>query len=447
MRFLKFALLACQLVLPVLAQDATNSSAIFQLSSDPEFAFVLETVMSLANNYGAQTGEVLRAASQITPGDFESWYDQFVYLGDAIHDKATAINASRFPVSAREAYFRSSSYYRYAPFFLHGNQSDPRINKIGALAVEDFNKAAALLPLPPVNLNIPASSPNVPGGNFSVPVRFFKAQRGNAKLPTLVLNEGYDAAQEDVYHELGLEILNRGWNVITYEGPGQPTVLRDQKLGFIPDWWNVLSPVIDYLETRDDVDMDHVATVGVSFGGQLTPLAATREHRLSAVICVDGMTDMHAIFAAELGATTIALYNNGSYAEFDKLILAAARSSSTPTSARWALDQSLFSFNTTSPSVWWGRLAEFTINSTMLANISCPVFVGEGENDSLGGQAVKMARTLGNKATYNLFRTDVGAGEHCQLGAEAQLAQVTMDWLDETWEHVALPKNLTNVVY
>ncbi|XHG04119.1 hypothetical protein AWENTII_007399 [Aspergillus wentii] len=407
MRFLKFALLACQLVLPVLAQDATNSSAIFQLSSDPEFAFVLETVMSLANNYGAQTGEVLRAASQITPGDFESWYDQFVYLGDAIHDKATAINASRFPVSAREAYFRSSSYYRYAPFFLHGNQSDPRINKIGALA----------------------------------------AQRGNAKLPTLVLNEGYDAAQEDVYHELGLEILNRGWNVITYEGPGQPTVLRDQKLGFIPDWWNVLSPVIDYLETRDDVDMDHVATVGVSFGGQLTPLAATREHRLSAVICVDGMTDMHAIFAAELGATTIALYNNGSYAEFDKLILAAARSSSTPTSARWALDQSLFSFNTTSPSVWWGRLAEFTINSTMLANISCPVFVGEGENDSLGGQAVKMARTLGNKATYNLFRTDVGAGEHCQLGAEAQLAQVTMDWLDETWEHVALPKNLTNVVY
>ncbi|PYI01173.1 alpha/beta-hydrolase [Aspergillus sclerotiicarbonarius CBS 121057] len=430
-----------------LAQDDINSSAIFQLSNDTEFAFVLETVLSLSNNRGAATAEVLRAASQITPGDFESWYNEFLYLGNAIHAKAAAIDSSRFPVSAREAYFRSSTYYRYAPFFLHANASDPRINTLGALAVDDFNRAAALLPLPAENIDLPASSPNIPGGDFYVPARFFKAQQGNAKLPTIIVGTGYDAAHEDIYHEIGVEILERGWNVITFEGPGQPTVLRDENLGFIPDWWNVVSPVVDYLETRPDVDMDHVALAGVSFGGELIPLAASREHRLSAVLAIDGMSSLYELFEAGFSATNITdLYDDGDYAKFDEEIWALEYDSS-ETSLRWMLAQSLFTFNTDSPSDWWSRLPAFTVNATMLANISCPVFIGEGENDSSApGQAEEMVKAIGKNATYNLFRTDVGAGEHCQIGAEAQLAQVAWDWLADTWDHVRLPTNLTNVV-
>jgi hypothetical protein len=406
----------------------------------------LETTLSLANNRGASTGEVLRAASQIIPGDFESWYNEFLYLGDAIHAKASAINASRFPVSAREAYFRSSTYYRVAPFFLHGNQSDPRINNISALAVSGFNKAAALLPLPAKNVQLPAKSSNVPGGHFSVPARFFKAKPGNEKLPTIIVGTGYDAAQEDIYHEMGMEILERGWNVITYEGPGQPTVLRDQKIGFIPDWWNVISPIVDYLETRKDVDTDHIALVGISFGGSLAPIAASREHRLSAVLSIDGMMDLYGQFADGFGNLTES-YDRGDYAEFDKQVLELETPSDSMTWVRWAVDQGLFSFNTTSPSDWWRRLPAFTVTPAMMASITCPAFVGEGENDSSApGQAERLFKGIGKNATYNLFRTDVGAGEHCQLGAEAQLAQVTLDWLADTWDHVSLPKNLTDSV-
>ncbi|CAI7564967.1 unnamed protein product [Penicillium pancosmium] len=444
MRFLAFALLGCQLALPTFAQDDNNKNAIYQLSNDTEFAFVLETVLALSNGGGASTGEVLRAASQIVPGDFESWYKEFLYLGDGIHAKASSINASRFPVSAREAYFRSSSYYRVAPFFLHGNQSDPRINKVGARSVSDFKRAAALLSIPPINLNLPASSPNVPKGEFSVPARFFKAQRGEERVPTVIIGTGYDASQEDIYHEMGIEVLARGWNVITYEGPGQPTVLREQKIGFIPDWWNVISPIVDYLETRDDVDLDRVALVGISFGGQLAPLAATREHRLKAVLAIDGMNDLYGHFKAGMPDSLTELYDQGHHEKFDEEFLSVEASGATY--LRWAIAQSLFSFNTTSPSEWWGRLPEFTLNSTMLKSISCPVFIGEGENDSSApGQPEFMAKAIGKKATYNLFKNDLGAGEHCQLGTEFQLAQVTLDWLGDTWDHVSLPRNLTNV--
>lgn len=420
----------------------------FQLSSDPEFAFVLESVMSLSNNQGAQTGEVLRAASQITAGDFESWYDAFNVLGDAIHARAAATNATRFPVSAREAYFRSSSYYRNAPFFLHSNASDHRINKMVGKSVADFDKAAALLPIPGEKANLPATSPNVPNGKFEVPIRFFKGQPCSGKVPTVIVGTGYDASQEDSYHEMGVEIVARGWNVVTYEGPGQPTVLREQNLGFIPDWWNVVSPIVDYLATRNDVDMDQIALAGISFGGGLAPLAASHEHRLSAVLCLDAMNDLYGLFESGFPSEITDLYKEGKYAEFDEYILAIERNTSIATHARWSITQGLFSFNTDSPSDLWKRLPAFTSNATVFGNITCPVFIGEGENDtSTPGQAQEMVEGLGNKSTYCLFRTDVGAGEHCQLGAESQLAQVTMDWLADLWDGVDLPANLTDRVF
>lgn len=181
------------------------------------------------------------------------------------------------------------------------------------------------------------------------------------------LHQSHFAAHEDLYHEIGVEILERGWNVITFEGPGQPTVLRDENLGFIPDWWNVVSPVVDYLETRPDVDLGHIALAGVSFGGQLIPLAASREPRLSAVLAIDGMTSMYDIFEAGFAASNITkLYDAGDYAKFDEEILAIEQDPSEATSLRWILAQSLFTFNTDSPSDWWGRLDEFTVNATIV---------------------------------------------------------------------------------
>jgi hypothetical protein len=47
-----------------------------------------------------------------------------------------------------------------------------------------------------------------------------------------------------------------------------------------------------------------------------------------------------------------------------------------------------------------------------------------------------MARLLGDQATYHLFETKLGHGEHCSLGAEPRLAMVTMDWLQGVFEKV-----------
>jgi hypothetical protein len=89
---------------------------IFQLSPGAEFSFQLQQTISLSNGGAANTGEVLPAASQITPGDFESYYKAFYTLGPKVHDYAASIDASKYPISARDTLFRSATYLRTSMF-------------------------------------------------------------------------------------------------------------------------------------------------------------------------------------------------------------------------------------------------------------------------------------------------------------------------------------------
>jgi len=449
---LNMSLLLSALLTSVLAQGTipnvtiTNSTtSMYQLSSDTEFAFVLETFLSLANGGGAATGEVLRAASQIVPGSFESFYAQFKFLADQVEQQATSVDPAKFPVSAREAHFRASAYYRAADFFLHGNASDPRIKTLWASMLKNFEAAAKLLPQPPqrVALN---------GTNFSVPVYFYPAslltdvvpgvngkKRDCKKIPTVLVGTGYDGAQEDLYHAIGREVLARGWNFVTYEGPGQTTVRREQNIGFIPEWWRAVSPVIDWLRKRDDVDIDRIALAGISFGGQLAPLAASHEHRLAAVLAVDGMFDLQQSVLEKYPPQLAQLYKSGNATAFDGAIREALSRPGALTEFKWGVDQGTWAWNTTSPFIWMNKMGDMRISQEMLANITCPVFVASGQGDSVApGQPEELARMLGDKAHYHLFKTNLGAGEHCAIGAEPQLAMATMDWLAGVFENVTI---------
>lgn len=73
--------------------------------------------------------EVLVAAQEIKPGDYESFYEAFNNLAKRTHAQALTINATKHPVSARSAYFKTASYYRSVDFFLHGNWSDSKSSR------------------------------------------------------------------------------------------------------------------------------------------------------------------------------------------------------------------------------------------------------------------------------------------------------------------------------
>lgn len=60
---------------------------------------------------------------------------------------------------------------------------------------------------------------------------------------------------------------------MTFEGPGQGAMIREQHLPFRPDWENVVGPALDFLEQRAEVQSDKIALMGISFGGFLAPRA------------------------------------------------------------------------------------------------------------------------------------------------------------------------------
>ncbi|KAI1847735.1 hypothetical protein JX266_006230 [Neoarthrinium moseri] len=403
-----------------------STTTIYPLSADEEFSFILTEILALANGGGTATSEVLRAASQILPGDFESWYNEFNWLGMRIHDLATQAKSA---TSKREALFRASSYYRFSSFFLTGNSSDPRLYDTFEKSLEDFHEAISLLP-------IPGELYSVSGPSYDIPGYFFKANAGNAtKLPTIVVGSGYDAAQEDSWHALGKEATDRGYNFVTYEGPGQPTVRRKQKAGFIPEWWDVVTPVVDYLSQRDDVDMNNLALIGLSFGGQLAPRAASREHRFKAVFSIDGLVDMQAAVLDKFPDELTTLFKSSNASFFDKVVSSALDQPDTSTLFKWFTSQGLWAFNTTSYYDWLSQLGEFALTQELVNNISAYGWVGKGEDDDLvGGQEDVLARYYNasgrRDATFQLFPMNLGAGLHCQLGAEPYLAQAAFDWLD-----------------
>lgn len=57
-------------------------------------------------------------------------------------------------------------------------------------------------------------------------------QKGQA----LLIGSGFDGAQEEMLQVVGFAVLERGYDAISYEDPGQPTVVRQQTLGFISRW-------------------------------------------------------------------------------------------------------------------------------------------------------------------------------------------------------------------
>jgi hypothetical protein len=85
-----------------------------------------------------------------------------------------------------------------------------------------------------------------------------------------------------------LELATLG-DALTFDGPGQNAALHGQKLYFRPDWEAVITPVVDWLTARTDVDADAIVLHGVSQAGYWVPGAVAFEKRIAAAVADPGV--------------------------------------------------------------------------------------------------------------------------------------------------------------
>ncbi|OOF91801.1 hypothetical protein ASPCADRAFT_176350 [Aspergillus carbonarius ITEM 5010] len=408
--------------------NETNDIPTLELGTDSAFNFQFLIALGDAITGGSDIAPVLGAAKNIQAGDMNSFSEQFYKLANYTKEMAGNPDNAYDPVNVREMWFSASQYFRRADMYLHGNWSNPLINSLWAEQTAAFDTAMAALPVPGQRIRIPAKN-----GNFTVEAIWYSATGSDSgQRPTLVIGNGFDAAQEDSYHYFVAAGLARGWNCITYEGPGQPTVLREQNLGFIPDWEDVVIPVVDYVlsEKSQVVDQRRLVLIGNSFGGYLAARAAAFEPRLSAVVLIDGVWDLYAGYSAQLPSNLLAMYEAGNYTEFDQTILSLRHANKLSTNTAWGLDQGLWSFRTHSPSDFFNQTKQYQLED-VVDRINMPVFVGDAEFENIfPGQPQKVAEAIGDNATRHQFNGT--AGYHCQTAAGQEMTTTIFAWMNKT---------------
>jgi pimeloyl-ACP methyl ester carboxylesterase len=381
------------------------------LYDDESFSFEALRAAGYAAYSGADLGEVLVTCRQIPEGDEEAWSAQWAATAARVERVGRDALATGHRVSAREALLRASNYYRTADFYRREDPAaDAESARLARASQQTFADAAALLDTPARAVRIPYEGTTLPG-------YLFLADDSGTPRPTVLYHGGYDSTLEENYLALAAGALRRGYNVITFDGPGQGSTIREQGLHFRPDWEAVVTPAVDFALSVPEADADRLVLVGTSLGGYLAARAAAFEHRIAACVLHDGVYDFHAVIARVAGIA--ASMPGGLEAMMAK-----------NTGVRWEVRNGRWTFGVSDLDDMLKATEAFTM-AGIADRITCPTLVLEAENDQFfKGQPQRLFEELTCQRELISFREDEGAGEHCHEGAISLFHQRTFDWLD-----------------
>ena len=390
---------------------------------DPTFSLQLLRAISETYYKGADIGECLSTAYRIKEGDFESWYQEWLKTAKRVHKYADESLAAGHEISAREAYLRASNYYRVAEFLLM-DPEDPRIKTTWESSKGCFGKAASLFSPSFEPVEIPYEGTTLPG-------YFYKVDNDSkSPRPSLIAHGGFDSTLEELYTSAAAPALERGYNCLTFEGPGQGGLIRKQKIPFRYDWEKVVTPVVDYALTKPEVDPKRLALMGISMGGYLAARAASFEHRIAACILNNGVFDGYDAIASTFPKSLLTAIENGNTEVVNTVLNILIESDP---NIRFNMKHGMWTAGVNTPFELIQRSKNYTIKN-IAQNIKCPTLVLDAEkDDSFPGQPKKVFEALTCPKKYILFTAGEGAEEHCQCGAPALSNQRIFDWLDDTF--------------
>jgi pimeloyl-ACP methyl ester carboxylesterase len=393
------------------------------LFKDEAYSFEALRAVGAAPYGGADPGEVIATAQAIKRGDDDSWLREWRATAERVHHLADACLAAGHRVSARQAYLRASNYYRTAEFFRRENPSgDEVVLWLSRRSRETFLQATELMERPVRQISIPYENTTLPGYLFVV-------DDSGAARPTVVYTNGYDSTAEEAWFAIAAAAIDRGYNVLAYDGPGQGAVIREQGLQFRPDWEAVLGPVLDYALELPEVDAEAIAHFGYSLGGYLVARAAAFDDRASALILDDGLYDFHQAYVNAVPALVMKLV----YAGRDRIPnLLTGLLARFDTQARWGLNNGVWTIGGNSYADFLRQTTKYSLKG-LADRISTPALIMDAEADQfLKGQPDALASAMAAPTTMAYLTSAEGAGEHCHVGSLLRAHQVIFDWLDET---------------
>jgi len=181
-------------------------------------------------------------------------------------------------VSAAEHLSRAAVTYHFAKFLFVDDV--PQMKVAHMKAVECHKLALPHLDPPGEYLRIPYQGKNL--------AAVLRKPADVARPPVVVMAMGLDPAKEEML-AYQATFLARGMATLTFDGPGQGEAEYDFPIR--GDYEVAVKAVIDWVETRIDLDPAHIGLWGVSLGGYYAPRACAFEKRIKACIALAGPYD------------------------------------------------------------------------------------------------------------------------------------------------------------
>jgi predicted alpha/beta-fold hydrolase len=409
------------------AAPATTGPKTPLFPDDDQFWYETVRAFGAAEYGGAGFGEVLATSALIKSGDGDSWYAAWNEAGDRIAKEAAAQLAKGHRISARDSFLRAAGAYRSSEVFLHGNPKDPRIARAYKVSVDCYASCAALFDPPILPVEIPYEQTRLPG-------YFHRQDASNLLRPTIIMHSGLDGSAQELHVAGARAAVERGYNVLAFDGPGQFGPLHREGLVCRPDWEKVVTPVVDFALKQPGVDPRRLVLFGASLGGELAPRAAAFDHRFAALIANDGVYDFGAPALAAVPPMMMGAFLHMLKADTAPMIdHGLANAMKTSPTARWAITHGMWATGAATPREYLAKSLDYNLKNGVAEMIRCPTLVCDAQDDVFfKGQPQQLFNHLTCPKTLMRFTSAEGAGVHCEVGASRLAFARMFDWLDET---------------
>jgi hypothetical protein len=387
---------------------------------DPTFEMIFLTSLGRAYHCGGNVGKVLYLTRQVEDGNFESAYLAFKQAGDEARQLAEESASGGHQESARQAYLWAQNFYDSATYFIDGSKDPTRFLPTWELLYDCWLKGLPFFKPKVEAVKIPYEGTHLQGF-------FFREKETSGKRPLLILCNGSDGSLLDMWLWGGAGALARGYDCLTFDGPGQGYALWKQKLYFRPDWEKVITPVVDYAISRPEVAPKRIAIQGISQGGYWVPRAVAFEKRIAAAIADPGVVDVSTSWTASLPPPLLALLKSGQKAEFDGFL---AKALNPAAKANLAFRMRPFGF--TSYYDTYQAVSEYNLRG-VADQITCPLLITEPANEAYWpGQSRQLYDLVKARKALVPFSESDGTDLHCEPKGTGLRDLRVFNWLDQT---------------
>ena len=188
--------------------------------------------------------------------------------------------------------------------------------------------------------------------------------------------------------------------------------------------------MVDFLETRPEVDAGRLALYGISQAGYWVPRALAFEHRIAAAVADPGVDDVAASWRAHLTPEMLTLLDAGEQEKFDAF-MAIGLKSATPRE-RQVMQWRAKPYGTRDSAYALFKAAEQYRLGDLAQRIRTPIMITDPEGEQFWpGQSRRLYEALPGRKMLVPFTKAEGADMHCEPMARSLLEQRMFDWLDE----------------